>query len=53
MYRAALLLMIIKHVDGYNRLAYIKDAEDYMNLCMDGIYQKKTPGPGQPYGQVS
>lgn len=47
------LLVAHRHVNGYNRLQEIKTVDGYLNICMDGIYQKKVPGPEDLYGQCA
>ena len=40
----AAVLLLYNGCHG-NRLLEFKTAEDYMNVCMDGILHKLTPGP--------
>ena len=47
-----LIVLLISIYDGYNRLGEIKNVDDYLDVCMDGIYQKKKPDSEILYGQV-
>ena len=43
---AMVVAMLLLHSNCHgNRLLELKTAEEYMNVCMDGILHKLTPGP--------
>ena len=48
-----LIVLLISIYDGYNRLGEIKNVDDYLDVCMDGIYQKKKPDSEILYGQCA
>lgn len=52
MYFICLIQLMITVVNCYNRLSTINSVDGYLDICMDGVYQKEAPGPGELYGQV-
>ena len=43
-----LVLLFLGYIDAEgsgSRLDNLKTVDDYMNICIDGKYHKKTPGP--------
>ncbi|XP_071124562.1 folate receptor beta-like isoform X2 [Mytilus edulis] len=53
MYFICLIELMLTVVNCYNRLSTINSVDGYLDICMDGVYQKEAPGPGELYGQCS